>query len=227
MESNYSFDLVMMRYGISNQITRKPDIHFVHQLRKLFENENTFNAALFNSFPLSVIIDYVENTHKYYLNKKLKEIEQSIDILLQDYSDNHPLLCILHEFYSDYTMELSEHILEEENTLLPYISYLISCEENDFSTPEFYMQSRNFSLCSFIESHHDTEDDLQKVRFAILSYNPPATNETPYRVLLSQLQVFEKDLSIHALIEDQVLIPRALKLERKWTDTFRGIWKMN
>ena len=65
----------------------------------------------------------------------------------------------------------------------------------------------------FRSHHHDTELDLREVRRSILYYNPPATNQTPYRILLSQLEAFEKDLAVHALVEDKVLIPRAMKIE--------------
>jgi iron-sulfur cluster repair protein YtfE (RIC family) len=37
----------------------------------------------------------------------------------------------------------------------------------------------------------------------------------PFKVLLKQLDEFEKDLRIHAKIEDEVLIPKALELENK------------
>lgn len=79
----------------------------------------------------------------------------------------------------------------------------------------FFAATNNYSLQKFIDNHHDTEKDLSNVKEAILNYEPPESNQTPYRILLTQIDAFEKDLSVHALIEDSVLIPRALQLEKK------------
>lgn len=222
MENEYSMDLVMVRYNVDkahhvlysyDALKRiDVDIDFIHALLKIFEDERSFNADDFNKFSISVIVDYVRKTHVYYLTKKLLEIEQSINLLLQDYADGHPLLQVLHSFYARYKAHLTQHINEEEQTLLPYI---LDMEKFQNGTLENGFSDNKFSLKSFLDSHHDVEDDLQIARKAILEYNPPTTNETPYRILLSQLQVFEKDLAVHALIEDCVLIPRALNLERE------------
>jgi regulator of cell morphogenesis and NO signaling len=71
------------------------------------------------------------------------------------------------------------------------------------------------TIQEFIDQHHDTEKDLHEVRDAIQHYSPPEGNRTLYRILLSQLQVLEKDLAVHALMEDEVLLPRALALEKQ------------
>ena len=44
-------------------------------------------------------------------------------------------------------------------------------------------------------------------------YNPPPANQMLYRTLLTQLELFEQDLHVHALMEEEVLIPKALIIE--------------
>ena len=116
------------------------------------------------------------------------------------------LTILLHAFYADYTRHLTRHIEMEERELLPYITTL----ELEGGKQQ---KKQKLSIADFINQHHDTEKDLEDVRNAILHYSPPEDQQTPYRILLSQLQVLEKDLAIHALIEDDVLLPRALALE--------------
>lgn len=197
------------------------DTAFVLALKKVFENEKSFSPEMFNAFSLDIIIDYIRRTHQYYLHKKLLEIEQSIHLLLQDYSDQHPLLYILQNFYSQYKTDLGEHIIAEENCLLPYILFLKDSEENGFTQQDLFIRTRTYSLHSFLEAHSDPDEELQRVRLSILRYQPPQTNQTPYRILLSQLAVFEKDLSVHALIEEKVLIPRALNMEKNLLAEFQ------
>lgn len=196
----------------------KIDREFIYVLLQSFEDLSAFSASDYQGFSLPTIVDYIRRTHRYYLSKKLLEIEQSIDILLKDYEGGHPLLSILGTFYQDYKKELTQHIKMEEAHVLPYIDILIKLDiEGAFPTHP-RLQSKKCSLKSFVESHHDTEEDLSQVRNTILQYQPPITNQTPYRILLTQLQMFERDLAVHALIEDHVLIPRALELEQRLND---------
>lgn len=184
---------------------------FLLTLLDVFEDQSSFNAKAFNRFSLHVIVDYLRKTHTYYLSKKLLEIEQSIHLLVTAYPRAHPMLLLLNTFYSDYKSHLINHIEMEERELLPYIIKL----EQGAKTNEKLLAPPTLTVEQFIHHHHDTEKDLEGVRIAILNYSPPEGNQTLYRILLSQLQVFEKDMAIHALIEDEVLLPRALALEKQ------------
>ena len=184
---------------------------FLLALVEVFEDQTVFKPTNFDRFSLRVIIDYLRKTHSYYLDKKLLEIEQSIHLLVNAYSGAHPLLVLLHNFYTDYKGHLSRHIEMEERELLPYIIEL----EQAFEANQKLKAAPSMTVKKFISQHHDTEKDLEEVRKTILSYSPPEGNQTLYRILLSQLQVFEKDMAVHAQIEDDVLLPRALALEHK------------
>ncbi len=230
METQFSIDQIMQRYQLPvdrnllysyEELQRsKIDQDFIYTLLHTFEDENTFSETEYQHFPLETIIDYIRKTHRYYLSKKLCEIEQSIDILLKDYSGSHPLLNILNNFFSAYTADLTSHIKLEESHLLPYILCLLKFEKGESEAEQYVTATKNYSLKTFTEGHHDTEEDLSNVRNAIMNYQPPSTNQTPYRILLSQLHAFEMDLAVHALIEDRVLIPRALQLEKKLKSLF-------
>lgn len=214
---------VLLRYNVSHahelmysyeELTRLGvNAEFVSTLLNVFEDRKTFDMRAFDGFKLEIIVDYIRKTHDYYLHRKMFEIEQSIHLLLQSYPESHPLLEILHDFYSSYTLHLASHIEVEESQLLPYILHL---EKVDDGKASFQAYPSSYSLNRFLVHHQDTEKELVNVRAAIEHYSPPPTNETLYRILLSQLEVFEKDLAIHASIEDEVLIPRAMALERKW-----------
>lgn len=209
----YDVDNVRLTYHLNDLNTLSLDSKFVLELLRLFEDDAEAERENFTEFSLHTIVDYVQRTHKYYLGKKLPEIEQSIELMQRDYADNHPLLNILRQFYAAYKADLTKHIQLEERYVLPHIRLIATASEKGYNAAKFLELAKNYSLRSFIESHTDTEGDLQKVRNTILEYNPVATNTTLYRVLLTQLELFEKDLSVHAIIEDEVLIPFAIAME--------------
>ncbi|MBK6641844.1 MAG: hypothetical protein IPG39_11740 [Bacteroidetes bacterium] len=60
-----------------------------------------------------------------------------------------------------------------------------------------------------------------------MEYQPPAVNQSMYRVLLNQLEFFGHDLRIHGLIEEQVLVPMAMEWERLLLKEFSRQVRLN
>ncbi|HEV9038494.1 MAG TPA: hemerythrin domain-containing protein [Puia sp.] len=220
-ENSEYYPLVMQRYP-ARPFPAGEYEDFIPALLRVFE-EKSFNAGEFSPFPLHIIVDYIQHTHVYYLSKKLPEIEQSILLLSGQYELHHPILIALQNFFRHYVQDLSEHIRAEETRLLPYIDLLQEASRTPAGFSRWLMAHDEYSINRFLSDHHDTEDELKDIRQTIRLYEPPKTNESLYRILLSQLQTFEQDLSVHAHIEEEVLIPKARALEKELAteaDTF-------
>jgi regulator of cell morphogenesis and NO signaling len=211
-ENSDFYPQVMQRYTTS-PLQTGANKEFIAALLSVFE-EKAFNAREFDGFAVPLIVDYIQRTHIYYLEKKLPEIEQSIVLLTGHYESQHPILLALQNFFLHYVQDLSEHIRAEETNLLPYIGLLQDAAETANGFSRFVLARGEYSVDRFLTEHHDTEDELKDIRQTIRLYEPPATNESLYRILLSQLQTFEQDLSVHAHIEEEVLIPKAKALEK-------------
>jgi regulator of cell morphogenesis and NO signaling len=190
---------------------------FIAVLLRMFE-EKAFNAKDFDAFPIELVVDYIQHTHAFYLQKKLPEIAQSILLLSGAYRSNHPILIILQTFFHRYCQDLTRHISDEEKLLLPYIVQMTNAGLSPAHLSEYVLASRQYSIATFQDGHHDTEDELKDIRETICLYQPPVTNESLYRILLTQLETFEQDLHVHAQIEEQVLIPKATLLEKQLND---------
>ncbi len=59
------------------------------------------------------------------------------------------------------------------------------------------------------------EDELKEVNEIINKYSKNENPPLPYRIFLNQVQIFELELRKHAIIEDHVLLPLVLELEKK------------
>ena len=212
-ENSDFYPQVMQRYTNSSLQTGTNN-EFIAALLRVFE-EKVFNAKEFDGFAVPLIVDYIQRTHVYYLEKKLPEIEQSIVLLTGHYESQHPILLALQNFFLHYVQDLSDHIRAEETSLLPYIGLLQDAAQSASGFSRFLLARGEYSVDRFLSEHHDTEDELKDIRKTIRLYEPPATNESLYRILLSQLQTFEQDLCVHAHIEEEVLIPKAKALEKE------------
>lgn len=184
----------------------------IESLLKTYDDTYEFPYDEFNKIPLDEILNYLELTHQFYLNKKLPKIEQTALQVFKKYNSSHQLLSLLCLFFNDYKNRLQEHIRYEEKEFFPYIVRLSKL--NKQSTEEEIMHVLNsFSVRQFINNHTKIEDELQEVRKVIVKHTNSRSTPLPYRIFLSQLQNFEVELTKHALLEDEILIPMVIAKE--------------
>ena len=101
----------------------------------------------------------------------------------------------------------------EENFLFPHINFLQTAQKS-YCSIEVRRKLKNFSATKFTADHNDDSEKQLSELFDVLDYLFPNTHFlSPVSVLKQQLRCFEKDLHIHALVEDEVLMPKVLALE--------------
>jgi regulator of cell morphogenesis and NO signaling len=137
----------------------------------------------------------------------LPEIEQSLHFFKEQFLGDNSLHLILTKLFSNYKKDLSEHIQNEEEILFPYIDELLK--------GDIPLNMKSYSIETIISEHEDVEEDLEQIRNIIVKYSKTAEDILPFRIFLHQLNIFENDLCKHALVEGQILLPRALELEKK------------
>ena len=213
-ENSDFYPQVMQRY-VSEPSLPGNQMEFISTLLRVFE-EKIFSATDFEPYPIEIIVDYIQRTHIYIILKRSSPRSNKASGCFPITTiPNTPSLTALHNFFHRYVNDLSEHIRAEEAILLPYIKTLREAGKTPAHFSAFIVARRDYSIDRFLNEHHDTEDELKDIRQTIRLYDPPRTNESLYRILLSQLQAFEQDLFIHAHIEEEVLIPKALALEKE------------
>ena len=57
----------------------------------------------------------------------------------------------------------------------------------------------------FINDHQKSKDELKKLQDILIKYKAPVKNLSFFQIFIQQLSLFEKDLKIHAEIEDNIL----------------------
>jgi hypothetical protein len=94
IDSDFPINQIMQRYDVNSgkdllysyeELKRMNiDQQFIYALLQTFEDEKQFSPEAYKDFSLEAIMDYICRSHKYYLNTRLLEIEQSINILMED-----------------------------------------------------------------------------------------------------------------------------------------------
>lgn len=189
------------------------DADFVVEVIKAFSENVPFPAQELSTFPLALILDYLRKTHSYYLEKKIPEIEQSFIHLSTNFSESHSHLLHLATIFMEYKKELVEHIDNEEFVLFPYIDELLKANSRGKNYKSIGLD--RYSLHLFHDEHHHDEEILTEIRRSIEYQFRNKTLPLPFQVFTNQIEVLEKDLLRHSLIEDEVLLPKALLLEQE------------
>lgn len=236
METNSIYKQIILRYSLHesdklyydkvNEL--KANDGFIVKLVDIFMNPSTFKIEMIDDFPLECIIEYIERTHIYYTSKKLPEIEETLDVLLQQVTSNQTIMTILSSFYAAYKKNLVTHILIAEKHLLPYIKYLQATIGYGFNYKVYLSKKIIYSLDDFKSDHkHSLEDDLVFIQKVIAQFYRNESNSTICEKFESLLESFKKDLQVHELIEDYILIPNAKILERELEQSINKLARRN
>lgn len=214
------YDLVTERLdsteiGIDENVAEKPELshELVEMILDLYNNDSTFSVKDMDRFSVKDILLYIQASHRYYMSKKVPEIEQSLLHIISKFGSENAVLVQLALFFNEYKNELIQHFKIEDRVVFPYIHQLIKAKEGKLSSNEIQRILSASTLDLFDTEHDPVEDELKKVSNLLADYSNK--NETPlaFRVFLNQVEIFEMELRKHAIIEDHVLIPMARQLE--------------
>lgn len=186
---------------------------FIQTLIRTYDDSGQFPYSELQELSISELTDYLRRSHRFYLEKKLPEMEQTALQIAQHFNQSDELLSYLCLFFVEYKKNMVDHIGMEETVLFPYINRLLNAHDltADIFTLQHILQS--FSAKQFLEEHSDIESGLHEVRRVISGYQPKGQMPFPFKVFLNQLHSFEAELNRHAIIEDEILIPKVLELE--------------
>lgn len=189
------------------------DHELLELILDLYDDDRDFPYQKIRKFSITEILTYLQATHRYYLTKKLPEIEQSLLHIFSRYGKTHQLLAQLCFFFNDYKNDLIAHVKMEEREFFPYIKRLVKATQGGLSPEEISDLLSKASIAQFTDHHDSIEDELKEVSEIIKRYSDHETTPLPYRIFLNQVELFELELRKHAIIEDHVLVPMALELE--------------
>lgn len=175
------------------------------------EGHTDFPKDLLHQVAVQDLLQALKTAHGLYLNSKLPEIEQSIYSLYNKQTNSDNVLLMLCGFFISYQKKLVAHIRYEEVFLFPYIESLLEFQKN--GKPIDRERFGNFTLKQFFENHSNLEEDLIEVRNKITQNIEGLKTPLAFRIFITQLEHFEKDLAIHAILEDEVLLPRLVEME--------------
>lgn len=195
--------------------THQVNTDFFLEIANSYLDDDYVPGEGLSRFSLGTVVKYLYSTHSYYVMTALPQVEVKIHHLLDQSNFSDKEVNLVTGFFNDYKKEFLGHISKEEQNVLPYILELEEQSTRDHPDPAFIEKLHTYSIREFEKEHDRLETSLENLSRLIIKYLPPSEDFQLCIQVLNELAALVKDLVDHANMEDKVLIPRVLELERK------------
>ncbi len=164
--------------------------------------------------PLSDLIAHIKNTHHQYTRQEIARLGPLFDKVCSVHGTNHPELFELRSTFQGLAAELTTHLMKEELVLFPSVERMEeSVLQHEPILPPPFGSVQN--PVSMMEHEHDSAGSaLRKLRALSNGYTAPPDGCVSFQTLYKTLAEFEADLHQHIHLENNILFPRAIALER-------------
>jgi regulator of cell morphogenesis and NO signaling len=164
-------------------------------------------------WPVERLIDHIVSTHHAYVRAATLGIAHHLAKLVTVHGERHLELVRIAEAFDQLSHELHQHMMKEEHVLFPYIRELgdpgwSAARPSPFGSVENPIRMME-------REHREAGDEMHLLRLLTDGYTPPDDACTTYRVCFAELAQFERDLHRHVHLENNVLFPKAVELERR------------
>jgi regulator of cell morphogenesis and NO signaling len=166
-------------------------------------------------WPVDRLIDHILVAHHAYVRTALPTIGRYLVKLNEVHGARHPELARIATIFEEVSGGLEQHMFKEEQILFPYICDLgqragqaCGVAMSPFGTVENPIRMME-------REHREAADELRMIRELTNGYTPPADGCATYQVCMAELDRFERDLHRHVHLENNVLFPKAVELEKQ------------
>jgi regulator of cell morphogenesis and NO signaling len=236
IEKNYVFASVLYYFGIEfyeyseqtlEQVCRQRGLRVQQVVDSLETAMQQPELPNLSSLPVDIIIAYLKHSHYLFVKHKLPYIARLIQELRPSDLMHNPAAEDLKFIFPLYVEDFIRHIYKEEDTLFSYILQLMAASQGNFHPGKlFYMMEKN-SIEELAVEHDCHDDEMQGIRTLTNNYATTETTSLLLKVVYGELQAFEQNLKTHAHIEDEILFPKALALEKRVRRQWRGLTSQN
>lgn len=164
--------------------------------------------------PLSELTQHIIGVHHEYLRRELPAIQTRLDKVYRVYNQRYgPTLIGLPEVYANLRGELELHTRKEEIILFPAIEAFEEAVNAGRQLPATPFGTVANPIHMMEREHESAGQALARIHEITRDFELPEHACVTYRALMTGLDELERDLHMHIHLENNILFPRAEKLE--------------
>jgi regulator of cell morphogenesis and NO signaling len=135
------------------------------------------------------------------------------------HGEAHPELGAIQDTFVALSQELFAHMMKEERIIFPFLEAMEAAARPGQPAPLGCFASVSLPIARMLADHDDAGALLAKMRDLSGDYRAPDGSCPSYRGLYQALEEFERDLHHHVHLENNILFPRAMEMERSLKET--------
>jgi len=169
----------------------------------------------FTQATLTALIQHIVGTHHAYVCSELPRLKSMAERVASKHGPTHPETAATQSNLAQLADELMLHLNKEERILFPYIEDLERSHDQDAAPSSACFGSVENPIQAMVHEHESAATLLGEMRAATHDFVPwPEACPTTVG-LYHGLDAFERDLHRHVHLENNLLFPRAIELERE------------
>lgn len=194
-----------------NEANIEPEV-LIAELKKL--DVTTDRASDYDSWKLDFLADHIVNVHHHYVDESSPMLLQYASKVNQVHGGYYPELAEIEQLVKAVVQEMAGHQKKEELILFPFIKRLVKAEKGDGAVPQSNFGSVENPINMMKEEHDEAGEIMRNIAKLSNNYTPPQGACNTYRAFFAKLEEFEDDLHRHIHLENNILFPKALNLEK-------------
>lgn len=191
------------------------DVTRIEQELQQMDQARDASPIPYNDWNAGFLADYIVNTHHSYVRKNLPDIKAYALKVLKVHGNRHTELVALYQLVEKIDAELTAHLKIEEQILFPYIKMLASAVKGVAPDGEIPFGAIGNPIQRMEIEHETVGTLLAQIRILTDNYRLPEDACASYSLLYRMLDEFENDLHVHVHLENNILFPKAIGLEKE------------
>lgn len=202
-----SFDAACRAKGLQPEVIMRE----IEQAESTGTSDRDWQTA-----PLDELANYILATHHEYLKLELPALGTRMDKVLAVHgSKDQQRLNRMAEVFGNVRSELELHIHKEETMLFPFLEQYGKAETAGRPMPPVPFGTIANPIGVMEREHESAGGALVELRQLASDYAYPTYACSTVRALYDGLKALEADLHVHIHLENNILFPRAIALERR------------
>ncbi len=169
----------------------------------------------YNSWNLGFLTDHIVNVHHNYASESIPVLLQYAEKVVRVHGNHYVELNEIRTLLIEVAGELSAHMKKEEMILFPFIKKMIQAQKAGTYLPPAHFGTVDNPIVMMENEHEEAGEKLRQIAKLSSNYTPPGGACNTYRAFYAMLNEFEQDLHQHIHLENNILFPKSLKLEKE------------
>ncbi len=168
----------------------------------------------YDTWALDMLAEHIIVKHHHYVTGALPMLYELTAKVARVHGERHPELVTIAGLFDAVAQELQMHMHKEEHILFPHIIKMAVAVRDGMPMPIPGFGSIENPIRMMEAEHESAGGAMAEIQRLSSDYTPPLDACTSYRVLFAKLQEFEQDLHQHVHLENNILFPKAIALEK-------------